>query len=275
MIVPATRQSISRMALAVAASAMVSQTAFADGPYSAYQNGGHARQSAEDPENIAEGIVNADGANEDARNPMSTTARAFRNGLINGRAMQKAEDEKRYAAIDLPPLPAGMASTPPKPHRAPRVVAEDDDAKWTTIPPQTDAPAHVTANPYEPEAQPPQVVEPARVPRADQDPGNVPSGYPAYSTTTATRHTYTSTTTSSYSSSPYPYADQAARPSYTPPLEQERQQPVVTVVPYVPPQSLPTQYVYLLQPGRAPLTYLPMGYWPRRYAPHYAMVPRR
>ncbi len=95
--------------------------AWADGPISAYVNGAPV-QSTLDP---GEYVVNADGAKEDLNHHMSDIARAYRNGLINGRAEQKDADAKIK-----PPLPAGL------PPASPHGVAEDDNAKWTSIPPQ-------------------------------------------------------------------------------------------------------------------------------------------
>jgi hypothetical protein len=95
--------------------------AWADGPTSAYENGAPV-QSTLDP---GEYVVNADGAKEDLNHRLSDIARAYRNGLINGRAEQKNADAKIK-----PPLPAGM------PPGLPHGIAEDDNAKWTSIPPQ-------------------------------------------------------------------------------------------------------------------------------------------
>lgn len=78
--------------------ATVASVAHADGPVSAY--GQNPYQYSEDEE---DGLVNADGRMEDPQTPMSTTARAYRNGIIGGRRMQHAEDEARYAqAQQLP-----------------------------------------------------------------------------------------------------------------------------------------------------------------------------
>jgi hypothetical protein len=66
--------------------------AHADGPVNAY--GQSPYQYSEDEE---DGLVNADGAQEDPQAAMSTTARAYRNGIIGGRRMQRAEDDARFA----------------------------------------------------------------------------------------------------------------------------------------------------------------------------------
>lgn len=63
----------------------ITSNAWADGPVSAYD------------EDIQNGYVNADGAVEDPQAPMSTTARAYRNGYIGGRQTQKSEDDARFA----------------------------------------------------------------------------------------------------------------------------------------------------------------------------------
>lgn len=77
---------------------MVSVSAWADGPEYAYdipdQNGQPRQMTPEDWNR------NADGRAEDPNNPMSTTARAFRNGWI-----QRGDYEAKHAVPQPPPLP--------------------------------------------------------------------------------------------------------------------------------------------------------------------------
>lgn len=116
--------------------------AWADGPESAYAED----EAPGDSLSPDEYQVNADGMKEDANAKMSDIARAYRNGYIN----RGKEDQAGYdamidshnhgqrkptrptnsngstntlvARVDVPPLPAG--------------VPEDDNSKYTTIPPQ-------------------------------------------------------------------------------------------------------------------------------------------
>ncbi|CAB3754511.1 hypothetical protein [Paraburkholderia humisilvae] len=74
--------------------------AWADGPEEAYGT---------DPSlSPNEYKVNVDGMKEDPNAPMSDKARAYRNGLLTGRAMQKVDDEKASGSV-LPPIPHGAA----------------------------------------------------------------------------------------------------------------------------------------------------------------------
>jgi hypothetical protein len=97
-------------AAAAAAALMLLATphlAWADGPISAY-DGTEDLALAPNERVVSEGLTNDDGAVEDPRAPMTPTARAFRNGLINGRAMQKQMDAQNTPP--LPPLPADMST---------------------------------------------------------------------------------------------------------------------------------------------------------------------
>lgn len=76
--------------------------AWADGPESAYDDGG--RDPSLSPNEYK---VNVDGMREDPNAPMSDTARAYRNGLLTGRAAQKIDDQKAAAQV-LPPIPRGQ-----------------------------------------------------------------------------------------------------------------------------------------------------------------------
>jgi hypothetical protein len=129
--------------------------AWADGPTSAYGNGAPV-QSTLDP---GEYVVNADGAKEDLNHHMSDIARAYRNGLINGRAEQKDADAKIR-----PPLPAGL------PPALPHGVAEDDNAQWTSIPPQPRAYQPPPPRQYRPVQQYAQAPQYAQVPVAVPEP---------------------------------------------------------------------------------------------------------
>lgn len=90
---------ISLLALALVIAGVTHMgAAWADGPEAAY---------GDDPSlSPNEYKVNVDGAREDPNAPMSGTARAYRNGLLTGRAMQKVDDEKAAASV-LPPIPRG------------------------------------------------------------------------------------------------------------------------------------------------------------------------
>jgi hypothetical protein len=107
--------------------------AWADGPEAAYADE-DAPAGSLSPNEYQ---VNADGMKEDPNAKMSDVARAYRNGYINrGKEDQAGYDamidshnhgQKKpvktdVARVDVPPLPAG--------------VPEDDNAKFTTIPPQ-------------------------------------------------------------------------------------------------------------------------------------------
>jgi hypothetical protein len=90
--------------------------AWADGPDTAYAEE-DAPAGSLSPNEYQ---VNADGMKEDPNAKMSEVARAYRNGYIN----RGKEDQAGYdvARVDVPPLPAG--------------VPEDDNSKYTSIPPQ-------------------------------------------------------------------------------------------------------------------------------------------
>lgn len=107
--------------------------AWADGPEAAYA-ADEAPAGSLSPDEYQ---VNADGMKEDPKSKMSDVARAYRNGYINrGKEDQAGYDamidshnhgqrhptNTEVARVDVPPLPAG--------------VPEDDNARYTTIPPQ-------------------------------------------------------------------------------------------------------------------------------------------
>jgi hypothetical protein len=112
--------------------------AWADGPETAYAAEDEAPAGSLSADEYQ---VNADGMKEDPKAKMSDVARAYRNGYIN----RGKEDQAGYnamieshnhgqrkptntptntqvARVDVPPLPAGLP--------------EDDNSKYTTIPPQ-------------------------------------------------------------------------------------------------------------------------------------------
>jgi hypothetical protein len=110
--------------------------AWADGPEAAYAADDEAPAGSLSPEEYQ---VNADGMKEDPQAKMSDVARAYRNGYMN----RGKEDQAGYNAmieshnhgqrkptatntqvvrVDVPPLPPGLP--------------EDDNSKYTTIPPQ-------------------------------------------------------------------------------------------------------------------------------------------
>jgi hypothetical protein len=84
--------------------ATTASVALADGPRSAY-DGDEDLALAPNERVVSEGLVNDDGAMEDPNHQMTPTARAFRNGLINGREMQKTQDQREVAQVNVPPLP--------------------------------------------------------------------------------------------------------------------------------------------------------------------------
>lgn len=95
--------------LAAALLVSVSSMALADGPLSAY-DGTEDLALAPNERVIPESQYNLDGAQEDPAAPMTGTARAFRNGRIQGAAEQKEKDAQNYPP--LPPLPKGYAGYP-------------------------------------------------------------------------------------------------------------------------------------------------------------------
>jgi len=97
------------LAGAVGAVAVVPLPSFADGPLVAYDD--PAISATLDPN---EYLINADGAKEDSNAKMSDVARAYRNGLINGR--------KEAQTGDVPPLPDTMPEDQTTP--APAAVAQ-------------------------------------------------------------------------------------------------------------------------------------------------------
>ena len=142
------------------ASALTLQSgaAWADGPEAAYAEE-EAPAGSLSPEEYQ---VNADGMKEDPKAKMSDVARAYRNGYINrGKEDQAGYDamidshnhgqrkpaNTQVARVDVPPLPAG--------------VPEDDNSKYTTIPPQPRqyAQRQVSQPRQVPQAPPPQYRE--------------------------------------------------------------------------------------------------------------------
>jgi hypothetical protein len=280
----------------------IAPAARADGAVTAYVPHEPAASPAGLSETEQDGLVNADGVREDPQHPMSTTARAFRNGIVNGRRIQKAEDEKKY--VDLPPLPPGLRGSPVvavhrPPALRPHVVAEDDNAQWTTIPPQpgrpaAEAPAQTTndaaivqpvpasvptsvaAIPVAPTAAAapvaPEVVAEAAAPAAG---GYTPAMAPGSSYSTTVTKIYTQTSTSyTAPAQPIPPAPQI----YNAPVQQVYQAPpqpapiyYAQPTAYVPPGAAPTQYVYVARP--APPVWTP-GYGTRAYVPRYSVPPR-
>jgi len=211
---------------------VVSGSAFADGSVQQYDQS-IVNHMALSPN---ETIVNDDGAQEAPSAKMTGTARAFRNGIINGRKMQKEDDE---SAVDTPPLPSDYPSASP----SPRVLTEDDQSRYTTIPAQA-----LPVRPYSAYHASP-YRQYTYAPAPEPSPGVVTNTY-----STTTHQSYSQTSTSTYSApSPYAYA--------------APQQPVY----YTPPPG-PPQATYVVIPG-VPST-LATGYWPRGYRPVYPPLPR-
>ncbi|BDD79734.1 hypothetical protein [Burkholderia phage FLC9] len=147
------------MVAATAAAVMLVATphlAWADGPVSAY-DGTEDLALAPNERVVSEGLTNDDGAVEDPQHPMTPTARAFRNGLINGRAMQKQMDAQNVPP--LPPLPADMPTQAPAQPKA--YAGYPQAAQVQAIPAQRPMYAPVQQQPqvvYQQRPQPPVVV---------------------------------------------------------------------------------------------------------------------
>jgi hypothetical protein len=147
--------------------------AWADGPEAAYA-ADEAPTGSLSPDEYQ---VNADGMNEDPKAKMSDVARAYRNGYINrGKEDQAGYDAmidshnhgQRHptntlvARVDVPPLPAG--------------VPEDDNSKYTTIPPQPRQYAQrPVAQPRQVPQPPPQQVQQVQYRQAYQEPQYAPA----------------------------------------------------------------------------------------------------
>lgn len=137
------------MLAATAALAMMAathpQNAFADGPNQAYDNA-IVNQMANDPN---ESLVLDDGRQEDPNAKMSPTARAFVNGIYNGRKMQQDQD----AQVNVPPLPPMPPEQPVKPKG---YAGYPQAAQVQAIPqaPAQEQPLYPTAPPmYQPQPQ--------------------------------------------------------------------------------------------------------------------------
>ena len=223
-----------KIALALAA-LVVTGTAFADGPAQQYDQAIVNKMSL-DPN---EALVNDDGAQEDPHAKMTEKARAFRNGIINGRRMQKEEDESAY---NPPPLPSNLS--------APRSVAEDDQSLYTSIPPQ-------------PRVRPPYGAQYGSVPPALPGAyGGVPSAVPD--------GRYPAPVTNVYVQAPQPQYDDQPQPIYAQPPQVYTPPPVPPTA-YVYVQGVPP----VLSTGYWPRGYTPVypqaqyyvsrGYYRRSY----------
>ncbi|MGF6469833.1 hypothetical protein [Paraburkholderia youngii] len=129
--------------------------AWADGPEAAYASDDAVPAGSLSPNEYK---VNADGMKEDPNAKMSDVARAYRNGYINRGKQDQADyqamiDSHNHgqrqpaktdvARVDVPPLPPG--------------VPEDDNSKYTSIPPQPQKPKPVQyAQRQVPQPPPPQ-----------------------------------------------------------------------------------------------------------------------
>jgi hypothetical protein len=256
----------------------------ADGPEHAYAQGESPADTSGFSESEQYGLVNADGVHEDPQHPMSTTARAFRNGILAGRSMQQVEDNKK--SVNLPPLPPGMPGTKQaaarqQPAAQPRVRAGDDISKHAAIPTlPADDPAVVQpvppTMPTEVRSTP---VAPVAATAIAENPAPagveyVPQITPGGSYTRTVTRSYVQTTTS-YSAPPEPM--QTAQQIYNAPVQQVYQAPPppapIYVQPalYTPQAVAPAQYVYVVQPAPPPM---PAGYAPRAFAPRYVMAPQ-
>jgi hypothetical protein len=213
--------------------AAASLLAMADGTPQQYEQAA-VNQAALDPN---EAIVNDDGAVENPNAKMSGTARAYRNGYYNGKNAQREQDEQ---ANNPPPLPPD----PP----AKRVVAEDDQSRYTSIPPQdVGAPPAVAQvqRPYGAAYPAPSPAQPA---------------YPAY-----LEQPRPAAPVNVYVQAPQPQQYYAPPPPPQPVYEAPEEA-------YAPPPG-PPQSTYVIVRGVPPA--LATGYWPRGYQPVYPPVPRR
>ena len=212
--------------------------AWADGPETAYAGADDAPAASLSPNEYQ---VNADGMNEDPKAKMSDVARAYRNGYINrGKEDQAGYDamidshnhgqrqpaKTDVAQVNVPPLPAG--------------VPEDDNSKYTTIPPQ---PRQYTQRQV---SQPPQPPQQPQYRQAYQQQPYQPQPY---------------------QQQPYPQQQYApAMPmQYQPAPEYAQAQP----------QSIygDTQPVYVRQEyAPPPVQYMPV-YAQQQYAPQYEEMP--
>jgi hypothetical protein len=114
------------------ATSLYATVARAQGTESALGNDA-ALTSTLDP---GEYVANVDGAHEDPNRPMTDVARAYRNGLINGKAMQKRADAKERQA-NVPPLPPdmqGSQETAATPARMPETATKP--ARMTEVAPR-------------------------------------------------------------------------------------------------------------------------------------------
>jgi hypothetical protein len=149
--------------------------AWADGPEGAYATAADGVPTGSLGPN--EYQVNADGMKEDPNAKMSDVARAYRNGYINRGKQDQADyqamiDSHNHgqrqpaktdvARVDVPPLPAGG-------------VPEDDNSKYTSIPPQPRQYAQrQVPQPPQP-AQPLQAAPPPQYRQAYQEPQYAPA----------------------------------------------------------------------------------------------------
>lgn len=221
----------------------VSGVALADGKPSQYDQS-ITNQMALDPD---ESLINDDGRTEDPHAMMSPTARAFRNGIINGRRMQQethdvpplppieSQPEPHYVAPQAPPRP----SRPPQQPHQPTIVAQAGGS-YAAVGDDGDVTASVGHFPRDRGAVTNIYVQPAQQYQPPQyQQYQAPRQYQQYQ--------------------PYRYA-QEEEPVY------EEPQAV-----YAPPPG-PPQSTYVIIPGVPPT--LATGYWPRGYFPRYAPVPR-
>lgn len=224
----------------------VSGAAMADGKPSQYDQA-IINQMSLDPN---EAVVNDDGAVENPASKMTPTARAFRNGIINGRRMQQE-------SADVPPLPPTMAEdshgwTPPP---APRVAPQAPPRQY-----------RVQQYPNAQYGRRPAVVAQAGGAYASVDDDDGPVAYVnsndvsqfppnrAGITNVYVQQAPQYRQPQQYQQyQPYPYAEEP-EPVYVPPPQAV----------YVPPP--PGAIVYA--PGVPPT--LATGYWPRGYQPRYA-----
>jgi hypothetical protein len=165
-----TQVAVVAAAVAVATS-LQATVARAQSPDSAYENDARLTSTLDPGEYLA----NADGAKEDPNHPMTDVARAYRNGLINGKAMQKQADAKERQA-NVPPLPPDMqgeheaAVTPVRvPEVAPRALPTQPQYTQYESPPAYaqpvyQRPAYAQPAYQQPVYQQPVYVEPAYAP---------------------------------------------------------------------------------------------------------------
>lgn len=258
------------ISLLAAGSLGATAPAWADGPPYAYQVPGTDAQPR--PMTADDWSKNADGVAEDPDNPMSGTARAFRNGWVQrgnydvdhpdelAQLAQKRHPDRAVAQNGVPPLPQGAVALrpplPPQMQMAQQPVTQPDD--------DVDDQAHVqpvilSTSQARQLPPPPQGYAPA-VPYAQVQ--NAPAAYPQAYAQPQVVYVVPQ-------SPPTAYVTQAPEPQYAPP-------PRTVQYVYVPAGYAPQPVV---QPAprlasSSPYGSYPPNYGSAQYVQPYAYQPR-